>query len=292
MPVTPRHLHVQSKDGLTLYAADHGPLESALTPVICLPGLTRNSRDFEPLMEKLESTRRILALDLRGRGRSQYAADPKTYTPATEAADTLTVLETANITRAIFIGTSRGGLVSLILHALKPQALAGLVLNDIGPALDAPGLKRIRSYLGIPVPLPDWNAAAAVLKSTHPSFTGLREDDWLAFARRVFRDDNGKPAADYDAAIATTFPTLEDIEAGKVPQLWELYQALGPDLPIAVLRGETSDLLCPETVARMQQLKPQLNAVTVSGRGHVPFLDEAEAISAIRAVLAQADAKP
>ena len=292
MPVSPRHLHVQSADGLTLYAADHGPLESPLTPVICLPGLTRNSRDFEPLIAMLESTRRILALDLRGRGRSQYAPDPKTYTAATEAADTLAILEAANITRAIFIGTSRGGIVSLILHAMKPQLLAGLVLNDIGPALDAQGLKRIRSYLGIPVPLTDWNAAADQLKSTHAGFTGVSENDWLAFARRVFRDENGKPAADYDAAIATTFPTLEDIDAGKVPQLWELYQTLGPDLPIAVLRGETSDLLTATTVERMQQITPQLTAVTVKGRGHVPFLDEPEAINAIRAVLTEADAKP
>jgi pimeloyl-ACP methyl ester carboxylesterase len=292
MPVNPRHIHAQSEDGLTLYAADHGPLESPLTPVICLPGLTRNSRDFEPLIAKLENTRRILALDLRGRGRSQYAADPKTYTPATEAVDTLAVLNTAGITRAIFIGTSRGGIVSFILHAMMPQIMAGIVLNDIGPALDAQGLKRIRSYLGIPVPLPDWNAAAAQLKSTHPGFTGLSDNDWLAFAHRVFRDNNGKPIADYDAAIATTFPTLEDIDAGKVPQLWELYEALGPDLPLAVLRGETSDLLSAATVERMQQLTPQLIAVTVKGRGHVPFLDEPEALSAIRAVLRQADAKP
>lgn len=291
MPVSPRHLHVQSTDGLTLYAADHGPLESAQTPVICLPGLTRNSRDFEPLIAQLEPTRRILALDLRGRGRSQYAADPKTYTAAAEAADTLAILDAVQITRAIFIGTSRGGIVSLILHALKPQLMKGLVLNDIGPALDAQGLKRIRSYLGVPVPLPDWNAAAHLLKSTHPGFTGLSDNDWLAFAHRVFRDDNGKPAADYDAAIATTFPTLEDIDAGKVPQLWELYQALGPDLPLAVLRGETSDLLSAATVERMQTLTPQLIAVTVEGRGHVPFLNEPEALSAIRAVLKLADAQ-
>ena len=287
-----RHIHVQSADGLTLYAADHGPKDSPLAPIICLPGLTRNSRDFEPLIAELQNTRRILALDLRGRGRSQYAPDPTTYTAATEAADTLTMLDAAGITRAIFIGTSRGGIVSLILHALKPQLIKGLALNDIGPTLDAQGLKRIRAYLGIPVPLPDWNAAANLLKSTHPGFADLSENDWLTFARRVFREDNGKPAADYDPAIATTFPTLEDIDAGKVPQLWELYQALGPDLPVAVLRGETSDLLSAATVARMQQLTPQLIAVTVKGRGHVPFLDEPESLRAIQALLAEADQKP
>jgi pimeloyl-ACP methyl ester carboxylesterase len=289
MPVSLRHIHAQSSDGLTLYAADHGPLDSRLAPIICLPGLTRNSRDFEPLITALENSRRILALDLRGRGRSQYATDSKTYTPATEAQDTLAVLAAAKISRAIFIGTSRGGLVSLILHALQPQLIKGLLLNDIGPALDPQGLKRIRSYLGIAMALPDWKAAANLLKTTHPGFTGISEDEWVAFARRVFRDQNGIPAADYDPAIAATFPALEDIEAGKVPQLWELYQALGPDMPLAVLRGETSDLLSAATVQRMQQITPQLNAVTVKGRGHVPFLNEPESLEAIHILLAQAD---
>ena len=288
--MTPRVIQVPAADGLRLHADDHGPLESARAPVVCLPGLTRNARDFGPFIAALQSERRVLALDLRGRGRSQYAADPMTYTPPVEAADTLAVLKAAGIQKAVFIGTSRGGLVSLIIRAMQPQNIAALDLNDIGPALEPQGLKRIRSYLGVPVPLPDWNAAAAQLKSTHPGFTGLSDEDWLAFARRVFRDDNGNPAADYDPAIAATFPTVEDIDAGKVPQLWELYQAIGPDLPLAVLRGQTSDLLSPETVARMQSLTPQLLAVTVPGRGHVPFLTEPEALTAIRAVLAQADA--
>lgn len=287
--MTARHILAQSADGLSLYAADHGPVESSRATVVCLPGLTRNGRDFAPLIEALQDERRVLALDFRGRGRSQYAADPLTYTPAVEAADTLAVLDAAGIGNAVFIGTSRGGLVSLIIRAMRPEIMSGLVLNDIGPALDAQGLKRIRSYLGVPVPLPDWQSAAALLKFTHPGFTGLGPDDWLAFARRVFTHKDGKPAADYDPAIATTFPTLEDIDAGKVPQLWELYQALGPELPLAVLRGETSDLLSAATVQRMQALTPQLLAVTVMGRGHVPFLNEPEAADAIRAILAEAD---
>lgn len=286
-----REIEATAKDGVWLHAQDHGPLNASHLPAICLPGLTRNARDFAPLIPHVSHDRRVLALDLRGRGKSGRAGDPASYTPMQEAEDTLRLLDAAGIRRAVFIGTSRGGLVSFLIRAMRPAIMAGLVLNDIGPKLDKAGLLRIRSYLGVPVPLPDWEAAARQVQRTHPGFAGMKDDDWLALAKRIFDEVDGKPALAYDPAIAFTFPSVDDIEAGKVAELWQAYALLGHAMPIAVLRGENSDLLSPETIARMRELTPQLEAVTVTGRGHVPFLDEPESLAAISRVLETADAR-
>lgn len=272
--------YVLAEDGVRLHARDYGPRGSAPTPVVCLPGLTRNAKDFETIAPRLAETRRVICPDFRGRGKSDRAADPLTYRPEVECADTLALLDQLGISRFAVIGTSRGGIVAMVMAAKALDRLAGVAFNDIGPRIDKGGLLRIRSYLGGDPQFTTWDDAVAAIKATNPGFPTLTEADWLAFAQRVFRDDGGVPRADYDANLTRTFPSVEDIESGKVPELWPLLDLM-VDLPALVLRGEHSDLLSAETVAEMQAHHKKLANVTVADRGHVPFLDEPESTAAL-----------
>jgi pimeloyl-ACP methyl ester carboxylesterase len=283
-----RCLHVQTADGLRLFARDYAPDKSTLTPLLCLPGLTRNSKDFEPIAPWLAQTRRVIALDFRGRGQSEYAKDPATYRPDIELGDTICLLNSLNIERVALIGTSRGGIVGMLMAALLRDRLAGLFLNDVGPALEPAGLLRIRSYLGVQGAFDSWNAAIAGLKASNVGFETLAADEWLAFARRVFKAENGRPHIDYDLALATAFPSVEDIKAGLVADLWELFAKI-EGLPIAVLRGVHSDLLSAATVAAMKQSQAELDATTIEDRGHTPFLDEESSKKAIERWLERVD---
>lgn len=278
---------VTAADGTRLYARDYAGQTSGPVPVICLPGLTRNAKDFETIAPRLAATRRVLALDFRGRGRSGRA-DPTTYRPDQEVADTLAVLDHLGIGRFAIIGTSRGGIAAMVMAARALPRMAGVLFNDIGPKIDKAGLLRIRSYLGSDPQFAGWAEAVAALKASNPGFPDLGEDDWLAFARRVYRDENGRPRADYDPALSLNFPSVAEIEAGKMPELWALLELMA-DVPSVVLRGEHSDLLSAETVAAMQRQHRRLAAVTVARRGHVPFLDEPESIAAIDSWLAIVD---
>jgi pimeloyl-ACP methyl ester carboxylesterase len=281
--------YYQSTDGLWLYARDYqGPAGRGMTPVLCLAGLTRNSKDFEALAPHLAASRRVICPDYRGRGRSQYG-NPKSYRPDVELGDALRLLDELNVRRVAVIGTSRGGLIGMVMAAGAKDRLAGLAFNDIGPAIDAAGLIRIRNYIGPSQALPSWEAAVAALKATNPGFRGLSEAQWLAFARRVFRNEAGLPRPDYDMALAETFPSAEAIASGKLGDSWPLFDAIGP-LPALVLHGENSDLLSAATVAEMQARHAGLAAVTVKDRAHVPFLDEPEALAAIENWLAAVDA--
>ena len=281
---------VTAEDGTRLYARDYaGPPGSRLTPVVCLPGLTRNAKDFETIAPRLAAERRVLALDFRGRGRSGRA-DPTTYRPDQEVADTLAVLDHLGVSRFAIIGTSRGGIVAMVMAARALPRMAGVAFNDIGPKIDVAGLLRIRGYLGGDPRFSDWAEAVSAIKSTNPGFPTLGEDEWLAFARRVYREEEGRPRADYDPGLAVNFPSADEIIAGKMPELWALHDLLAP-LPCLVLRGENSDLLSEETVAQMLRRHARLTAVTVRGRGHVPFLDEPECTAAIAEWLAKVDAE-
>ena len=283
-----REVFYTSGDGLRLYARDHGPQNSGRLPVLCLPGLTRNAKDFEPLAERLGASRRVICPDFRGRGRSQYAGDPLTYRPDVELSDTLLLLDALEVQRAAVVGTSRGGIVGMIMAAKAPERLAGLLLNDIGPRIDTSGLLRIRGYLGTDPEFSDWAEAVAALKATNPGFDTLTAADWERFARRVFREEKGRPRADYDPRLAANFPSAADIAAGQVPELWALLPALA-GVPVTVLRGVHSDLLSAATVAEMLAHLPHATAVTVADRGHVPFLDEPESLAAVDALLARVD---
>ena len=283
-----RAVRHQSADGLELFARDYGPETGGGVPVLCLPGLTRNAKDFAGLAVRLAVERRVVCPDFRGRGLSQYAADPMTYWPNVEMADTLALMDHLGIARAAVIGTSRGGIVAMFMAAKAKERLAGIAFNDIGPRIGKAGFLRIRSYLGGDPRFVSWDEAVAALKATNPGFDSLSAIEWQAFAQRVFRDEAGVPRADYDPALTVTFPTTADIEDGKVPELWGLFDLVAP-LPALVLRGANSDLLSEATVTEMRQHHAGLATVTIPGRGHVPFLDETEAVAAIDAWLALVD---
>lgn len=279
---------VDAADGTRLYARDYAAERTGLVPIVCLPGLTRNSKDFETIAPRLAETRRVLAFDFRGRGRSGHA-DAASYRPDQEVADTLLVLDRLGIQRFAIIGTSRGGIAAMVMAARALPRMAGVLFNDIGPRIDKAGLLRIRTYLGTDPQFPGWAEAVAALKSSNPGFETLSEDEWLAFARRVYREEDGRPRADYDPALSQNFPGVADIEAGKVPELWPLLEMMA-DVPSLVLRGEHSDLLSPGIVAEMHRRHRQLESVTVANRGHVPFLDEPESLAAIDRWLKVVDA--
>lgn len=273
---------------MVLFARDCGPADSNLTPLLCLAGLTRNSKDFEPLAERLDEPRRIIALDYRGCGRSHYAPDPGTYTPRHELEDAMALLDYLKLARACVVGTSRGGIVAMLMATLYGPRLAGAVLNDIGPRLEPAGLLRIVGLLERHAGFTSWSDAVAALKASNPGIENLSEEGWESFARRIFRQAQGEFVADYDPKIAQTFPAAEDILNNRVTDLWDFFLAL-KEKPCAVLRGENSDLLSEATVEQMASLHPPLIRVTVKDRGHVPFLDEPESLAAIRAVAAACD---
>lgn len=276
-------------DGTPLYARDYGS-PGGLTPAVCLPGLTRNAKDFETIAPELARQRRVVALDFRGRGRSGRA-DPATYRPDQEVADTLLVLDQLGIRRFAIIGTSRGGIVAMVMAVRALERMAGVLFNDIGPQIDKEGMLRIRGYLGTDKPVASWEEAVSGLKRTTPGFPDLSEEDWHAFARRLYRDEDGRPRMDYDPGLSLNFPSTEEIMSGKASDLWPLFDLLAP-LPCLVLRGEHSDLLSEETVAEMRRRHPRLAAATVPARGHVPFLDEPVSRQAMAAWLAAVDGQP
>ncbi len=279
-----REIRFTVQDGLTLVARDYGSAETGATPVLCLPGLTRNAKDFHELAMRLAPRRRVLALDFRGRGRSDRAADWRSYTVPVECADVLQLLALTGIGRVVAIGTSRGGLVAMALAAARPTALAGVVLNDVGPVLESEGLIQIRRRLDGATAPQSWADATEAVKAANPGFEDLDEEDWQAFARRLYRDENGRPALDYDPDIARTFPTEAMLEGGTLPPAWPSFMALA-GRPVLVVRGANSDLLSAATVTAMQAAMPTLEAVTVPGRAHPPFLTEPEAEAAIDRLL-------
>jgi pimeloyl-ACP methyl ester carboxylesterase len=273
-------------DGLALYARDYRAGEGGGTAVLCLSGLTRNSKDAHLLATRIGQQRRVIAPDYRGRGRSAYAADWSSYRVDVELADAIALLDLLGLDKVVVVGTSRGGLIAMLMATLHRDRLAGVVLNDIGPVLEPEGLARIRRYLGKRPRFTTWRGAVAALKRTNQGFASLSDDEWLAFARRVFRDDDGRPALDYDANLRRTFPTPRQVAAGGVPPAWDLMAALD-GLPVTALRGEHSDLLSPATHAGMADVVGGLDAVTVKDRGHAPFLDEPESLAAIGRLLAR-----
>ena len=279
-----RDIHFTSADGLALYGRDY-PSESTATPLLCLAGLTRNVRDFEPLAHWLAGKRRLIAMDYRGRGRSAYAPDPATYRPDVELTDALRLLDELGIEQVNVVGTSRGGIIAMIMAAQYPQRLHGVLLNDVGPVIEKASLLRIRGYLGKRVSFAGWEDAAEALKQNHPGFETLSAEDWLSYAKRVFIAKDGRITNDYDLRLAEAFPTDDEIKQAASPDLWPLFDALLP-LPVTVLRAEHSDLLSTATVAQMRKRHPLLAAHTIRNRGHVPFLDEPDAQAAIRNWLA------
>ncbi len=268
-----------SADGLQLCYRDyHG--SPAQAPVLCLPGLTRNSRDFEQLAEHLCVRRRVLAPDLRGRGRSAYDPDPMNYNPATYLGDVLALLSAAGVEGVVVIGTSLGGLLAMMLVVAKRDAVVAVVLNDVGPEVDPAGLERIQGYVGKGEAVATWDEAAAAVRASNAIvFPDFEADDWLAMAQRTYaRGDDGLLRPDYDPRIAEPFSQ----PGGATPagDLWPLWSQLG-QVPTLAFSGELSDILAEKTLERMREEKPDLECVTVPRVGHAPLLTEPVCIAAI-----------
>ncbi len=275
----------RSEDGLRLYARDYGH-EAPRATLLCMHGLTRNSADFEDFCAALHADYRLIAVDQRGRGRSDYDPNKANYQPAVYVRDMATLLQHLGVERVVAVGTSMGGLMTMLMAATTPQVLQAAVLNDIGPVVEAAGIERIKGYVGKSAPVADWDAAAEACRAVNgDAFPDFAHADWLAFARRTCRETgDGRVELAYDAAIADS---LTRDEGNTVPpDLWGLWDAMAP-IPTLVVRGALSDLLSPETVAEMARRKPDLEAVTVPQRGHAPMLTEQTAMEAIRDFLAR-----
>lgn len=273
-----------SDDGLRLYYRDYAARTPGKLPVLCLPGLTRNSRDFADVAQRLQRDRRVLCADLRGRGRSQHDPNWQNYHPGTYLADVAALLADAGVERCIFFGTSLGGILTMLTAATRPQLVAAAILNDIGPEVDPAGLARIASYVGRFPPARTWDEAVATVRATYElALPGLSEGQWADYARRSYSDVDGAPRLDMDPMIGEA---VRAAPAATAPDLWPVFNALAA-VPTLVLRGATSDILAPATLDRMQALKPDLMRVEVAQRGHVPLLDEPEAVAAVDAFLAR-----
>ncbi|MEA2984622.1 MAG: hypothetical protein QOD94_876 [Alphaproteobacteria bacterium] len=272
---------VSTPDGLNLHVRVYGPPTTRSLPVVCLHGLARTSADFHCLALTLSghppNHRQVIAIDYRGRGRSDFDPNPANYNVGTELNDVLTVLSALDIRPAVFIGTSRGGILTMLLATIRPQAIVGAVLNDIGPVMEPVGLMRIKGYVGkLSQPKSFEHGGEMLRQLLGAQFPSLTADDWTAFARRTFEERDGKLVPSYDLALAQT---LVDFELDQpLPPLWQQFEALA-HVPVMVLRGENSDLLSRATVAAMRQRKADLQVVEVPGQGHAPLLME-EAIIA------------
>ncbi|MEM5518173.1 alpha/beta hydrolase [Henriciella sp. AS95] len=283
-------IHYTSDDGLDLYAWAYGPDTAPLT-VLCMHGLTRNHKDFEPMIEALGSPYRFIAVDVRGRGRSQRAADPATYTPVHYAGDMIALLNHLGIEKTALIGTSMGGLMAMLMAKSVPEKISGVVLNDVGPVVEAKGLARIAAYAGAPEPVSDWSTAAAKTAASQTiAFPDYKDEDWLAFARRTWRETgDGQLELDYDAQITKSLGESKPSLMLRFA-MWRLFNAMKP-FPLLVTRGETSDVLSPKTAKLMIKRHPDGKLVTIPGRGHAPMLDEPAAVSAISQFLKKIEAQ-
>ena len=268
-------------DGLRLHYRDY-PESSERPPVLCLPGLTRNTRDYAAFAQRYSPRHRVVALEFRGRGQSEYDPQPERYNPLTYAGDTLQLLDHLAIPQAIFVGTSLGGLVTMAIAVTAPQRIAASILNDVGPELTQDGLDRIRSYLGKDARFASWEEAGDLLARNNK---GLPEhysrDDWVRMAKRVCREENGEIRFDYDMAIVKPF---EADGATPTIDMWPLFGALAQK-PLLVVYGEKSDLLSADAATKMQAAAPDAKFAVAHGVGHAPDLTEAEAVSAIDAFL-------
>ena len=278
-----------SPDGLTLHARDYPGGEDKL-PVVCIHGLTRNSRDFEDLAPLIAATgRRVIAVDVRGRGRSDRDPAPANYHPGTYAMDINALLLAEGIGRAVFVGTSMGGIITMVLAAIRPDAIAAAVLNDVGPELSPVGIARISGYVGQAAPIETWADAAAYIRSVNgAAFPDAPDEEWDRFARRTFREDaGGRPVLDYDPAIALAFRPDPDAPPAAPPDMWPLFRALTTGRPTLLIRGGLSDLIDEPIARKMREAAPDMAYAEVARVGHAPMLTEPPAWAAIEALLSR-----
>ncbi len=268
----------KTSDGLQLFYAETG----AGAPLLCLAGLTRNSQDFSFFAPHAGGTR-MISLDYRGRGQSEYDPDYMNYNILREAQDVIELLDYLNLPKATILGTSRGGLIAMALAAGHPDRLSGVVLNDVGPIIEPAGIAKIMDYVGKEPGLATYDEAAQVLKHLmEPHFPGVTLDKWRQQAEFQYAETAKGLALRYDANLRQAL--IEQAEAGPAPDLWPLFDALR-DIPTGVIRGANSDILSRDTVRQMQDRHPGLIATDVPDRGHVPFLDEPQSLDIINRIL-------
>jgi pimeloyl-ACP methyl ester carboxylesterase len=282
-----------SHDGLRLHARDYGSRAATALPVVCLPGLTRTAADFHEVATHLTTGhdgRRVLALDYRGRGRSDRDPNPDNYDIRIEAQDTLDVLTAAGIHACVVIGTSRGGLIAMAISATRPALLKGAVLNDIGPRIEGKGLARIKAYVGkLPAPA-NMDEAVLILKRVAGShFTRLVDSEWLTYAARTYREENGRLTPDYDIQLMKGLAAI-DIEK-PLPDLWPYFNGLA-NVPVLALRGANSDMLSQETLDAMCAGHPDCKGLVVIGEGHAPLLGDLPTMNRISEFVLHCETRP
>jgi pimeloyl-ACP methyl ester carboxylesterase len=282
-----------SEDGLQLYAAVYGPERRGVLPVVCLPGLTRNSRDFHELAlhlsERGEAPRQVVAFDYRGRGNSDRDRRWRNYDVPVEARDVLTGLAACGIEEAAFVGTSRGGLIAMAIAVLRPTVLRAVVLNDIGPVISGEGIAQIRSYLErAPKPRTFQEALTVQKAAIGQSFAALMEDDWEKMVRAFYREEKRGFVPDYDHNILKTVGSVDVNKS--LPTLWPQFMAMA-SVPLLVIRGGNSRLLSAETVEEMASRHPDMQQVVVEGQGHAPLLWTGELPALIAGFIDRAEKK-
>ena len=283
-------IYFTGRDGLRLYGRHYRPAKaSGARPVVCLAGLTRNSRDFHAIAEALSQQssrpRDVFTLDTRGRGLSEHDPNWKNYVVPVEMHDVIDFMIMLGLRDAGIIGTSRGGIITMVLAAVQPSLIGPVVLNDIGPVIETDGLARIAGYVGR-IPLPkSWAEAGRVVQDlSSRDFPGLTPADAEILARQLFNEKNGKPVSGYDQKLSKCFSVLD----GPMPALWRQFEAL-KRVPVLVIRGANSDLLSEKTIDEMRYRHPRLSAITVPGEGHAPILRDAPTISAVAQFFAETD---
>jgi pimeloyl-ACP methyl ester carboxylesterase len=291
MAPAPTSVFISAPDGLRLHARCYGPSDTDHLPVVCLPGLARTEADFEALGTALagdaDRPRRVITIDYRGRGRSGYDRNPANYTLQTELADLLAVLAALETMPAVVVGTSRGGMLAMLLAAVRPTSLAGVVLNDIGPVSEPRGLMRIKGYVGkLPQPRSFEEGADILRRQFDAQFPKLSDEDWLAAAHRTFKEDKGRLVPTYDVRLARI---LTGVDLERPPPLWDAFDALA-HVPLMVVRGQNSDLLSSATVGAMRARRASIEVVEVADQGHAPLLAEADVIARIAAFAGTCDA--
>jgi pimeloyl-ACP methyl ester carboxylesterase len=281
---------VSAPDGLRLYARIYGARGRGL-PIVCLPGLTRNGADFHLLATALTGDaaqpRLLITIDSRGRGLSDYDRNPENYSFPVELADVVAVITALEIGPAIFVGTSRGGILAMLLGAARPAAIAGVILNDIGPVIDTKGLVRIKGYAGkLPTPRSYDEGAEILRRLGDAQFPGLLAQDWLRQAKQIWRKSNGSLVLAYDPNLAKT---LENVDPERpLPPLWAQFDSLAR-VPMMVVHGGNSDILSTATVDAMRERRLDIDVLEVPNQGHAPLLAEPDVIARIAAFVTLCD---
>ncbi len=279
-------LYYHGHDGLRLYARYYAHTTPRAT-ILCMHGLTRNSADFAAIADHLAQDFRLLVVEQRGRGNSQWDSNHEHYQPAIYVQDMFTLLDLLELDRVVLLGTSLGGLMSMIMTAMQPQRMQAVIMNDIGPVVNPAGLERIKGYVGKSQPVSSWEDAVAEQRAINgKEFPDFSNEQWMSFCHALYREnEQGVPVLAYDPAISK--PMNEDQDAAVPPDLWPVFDALKP-IPTLVIRGVLSDILAEDCVAEMQSRKPDLSVAQIPNRGHAPILDEPDCVAAIDQFLEEA----